>query len=172
MYWSLGRITKVFPGADGKVRVVEVKTKHQERLTRTVSKIVPLPFDEDYVSPPGWSRAEKTKDIGFAACSDGAVRHLERTLSQASPTRPGNQGDAEEHSPSKSTAGHGTMDQCVYVEHCPELSQHQYIRVLDKLARGSNTFQFAKMNGHVLVGLATKALAERLIEEGLVIMGA
>ncbi|UYV71088.1 hypothetical protein LAZ67_8001668 [Cordylochernes scorpioides] len=34
MYWSLGRITKVFPGADGKVRVVEVKTKHQERLTR------------------------------------------------------------------------------------------------------------------------------------------
>ncbi|UYV65534.1 hypothetical protein LAZ67_3004614 [Cordylochernes scorpioides] len=44
MYWSLGRITKVFPGADGKVRVVEVKTKHQERLTRTVSKIVPLPL--------------------------------------------------------------------------------------------------------------------------------
>ncbi|UYV70866.1 hypothetical protein LAZ67_8000914 [Cordylochernes scorpioides] len=24
MYWSLGRITKVFPGADGKVRVVEI----------------------------------------------------------------------------------------------------------------------------------------------------
>ncbi|UYV67863.1 hypothetical protein LAZ67_5002290 [Cordylochernes scorpioides] len=47
MYWSLGRITKVFPGADGKVRVVEVKTKHQERLTRTVSKIVPLPFAEN-----------------------------------------------------------------------------------------------------------------------------
>ncbi|UYV73041.1 hypothetical protein LAZ67_10001650 [Cordylochernes scorpioides] len=47
MYWSLGRITKVFPGADGKVRVVEVKTKHQEHLTRTVSKIVPLPFAED-----------------------------------------------------------------------------------------------------------------------------
>ncbi|UYV67994.1 hypothetical protein LAZ67_5002740 [Cordylochernes scorpioides] len=47
MYWSLGRITKVFPGADGKVRVAEVKTKHQERLTRTVSKIVPLPFAED-----------------------------------------------------------------------------------------------------------------------------
>ncbi|UYV63476.1 hypothetical protein LAZ67_2004175 [Cordylochernes scorpioides] len=46
MYWSLGRITKVFPGADGKVRVVEVKTKHQERLTRTVSKIVLLPFAE------------------------------------------------------------------------------------------------------------------------------
>ncbi|UYV64076.1 hypothetical protein LAZ67_2006510 [Cordylochernes scorpioides] len=39
----------------------------------------------------------------------------------------------------------GTMDHCVYVEHCPESSQQQY----------------------VLVGLATKALAERLIEEGL-----
>ncbi|UYV66805.1 hypothetical protein LAZ67_4002907 [Cordylochernes scorpioides] len=51
MYWSLGRITKVFPGADGKVRVVEVKTKHQERLTRTVSKIVPLPFAEDQKRP-------------------------------------------------------------------------------------------------------------------------
>ncbi|UYV78573.1 K02A2.6-like [Cordylochernes scorpioides] len=47
MYWSLGRITKVFPGTDGKVRVVEVKTKHQEHLTTTVSKIVPLPFAED-----------------------------------------------------------------------------------------------------------------------------
>ncbi|UYV66776.1 hypothetical protein LAZ67_4002825 [Cordylochernes scorpioides] len=47
MYWSLGLITEVFPGADGKVRVVEVKSKHQERLTRTVSKIVPIPFAED-----------------------------------------------------------------------------------------------------------------------------
>ncbi|UYV61796.1 hypothetical protein LAZ67_1006612 [Cordylochernes scorpioides] len=27
MYWSLGRITKVFPGADGKVRVVEMTTE-------------------------------------------------------------------------------------------------------------------------------------------------
>ncbi|UYV72187.1 hypothetical protein LAZ67_9002132 [Cordylochernes scorpioides] len=61
----------------------------------------------------------------------------------------------------------GTIDQCVYVEHWPEFSQLQYVWALDKLVGGINIIQLTKMNGHVLVGLAIKAPAERLIEEGL-----
>ncbi|UYV73066.1 hypothetical protein LAZ67_10001732 [Cordylochernes scorpioides] len=60
----------------------------------------------------------------------------------------------------------GTVDQCVYVECCPEFSRVQYVLALDKLVGGENIIQLTKMNGHVLVGLTTKALAERLIEEG------
>ncbi|UYV84745.1 hypothetical protein LAZ67_X003283 [Cordylochernes scorpioides] len=56
---------------------------------------------------------------------------------------------------------------CVYVECCPELSRVQYVLALGKLEGGKNIIQLTKMNGHVLVGLTTKALAERLIEEGL-----
>ncbi|UYV63065.1 hypothetical protein LAZ67_2003029, partial [Cordylochernes scorpioides] len=61
----------------------------------------------------------------------------------------------------------GTVDQCVYVECCPEFSRVQYVLAMDKLVGGKNIIQLTKMNGHVLVGLNTKALAERLIEEGL-----
>ncbi|UYV72164.1 hypothetical protein LAZ67_9002049 [Cordylochernes scorpioides] len=61
----------------------------------------------------------------------------------------------------------GTMDHCVYVEHCPEFNQLQYVLALNKLGGGTNIIQLNKMNGHVLVGLATKGFAERLIEEGL-----
>lgn len=40
--WPLGRITKVMPGQDNVVRVVQVKTP-QGILTRPVNKLVPLP---------------------------------------------------------------------------------------------------------------------------------
>ncbi|UYV63066.1 hypothetical protein LAZ67_2003043 [Cordylochernes scorpioides] len=59
------------------------------------------------------------------------------------------------------------MDHCVYVEHCAEFSQQQYVLALDNLVGGNNIIHLNKMNGHVLVDLATKALADRLIEEGL-----
>ncbi|UYV62969.1 hypothetical protein LAZ67_2002677 [Cordylochernes scorpioides] len=42
--WSLGRITKVSPGADGIVRVVELQTEKQHHLIRPISKIALLPF--------------------------------------------------------------------------------------------------------------------------------
>ncbi|UYV73020.1 hypothetical protein LAZ67_10001579 [Cordylochernes scorpioides] len=44
MQWSLGRITKVSPGADGIVRVVELQTEKQHHLIRPISKIALLPF--------------------------------------------------------------------------------------------------------------------------------
>ncbi|UYV83015.1 hypothetical protein LAZ67_22001775 [Cordylochernes scorpioides] len=42
--WSLGRITKVSPGADGNVRVVELQTEKQHHLIRPILKIALLPF--------------------------------------------------------------------------------------------------------------------------------
>ncbi|UYV83818.1 hypothetical protein LAZ67_X000291 [Cordylochernes scorpioides] len=35
--------------------------------------------------------------------------------------------------------------------------------------QGANSVQLSRINGHVLIGLASKALAERIIEEGLII---
>ncbi|UYV63178.1 hypothetical protein LAZ67_2003362 [Cordylochernes scorpioides] len=61
----------------------------------------------------------------------------------------------------------GTMDHCVYVEHCPEIGQFQYVLALNMLVGGINIIQLNMMNGHVLVVLATKALADSTIEEGL-----
>lgn len=42
--WPLGRITKVHPGPDGKVRVVTLKMKDGEKM-RPIVKICPLPLD-------------------------------------------------------------------------------------------------------------------------------
>ncbi|XP_075153596.1 uncharacterized protein LOC142227128 [Haematobia irritans] len=42
--WRLGRISEVFPGADGKVRVAEIRTS-KGPLVRPIVKLVPLPMD-------------------------------------------------------------------------------------------------------------------------------
>ncbi|GFW84254.1 integrase catalytic domain-containing protein [Trichonephila clavipes] len=42
--WSLGRITKLFPGTDGKVRVVEIKT-NKGNIKRSIGKVCVLPLD-------------------------------------------------------------------------------------------------------------------------------
>ncbi|XP_075162446.1 uncharacterized protein LOC142235098 [Haematobia irritans] len=42
--WRLGRITKVFPGADGKVRVAEIRTARGQ-IVRPIVKLVFLPVD-------------------------------------------------------------------------------------------------------------------------------
>eukprot|EP00117_Sycon_ciliatum_P019093 scpid35165/ scgid17425/ len=41
--WPLGRVTQTFPGADGKVRVVEVQVAGK-RMTRPITKVCPLEF--------------------------------------------------------------------------------------------------------------------------------
>ncbi|XP_043476348.1 uncharacterized protein LOC122507610 [Leptopilina heterotoma] len=45
MCWKLGRITQIFPGKDGVIRVVSVRTKFGE-YTRSVHKVYPLPIYE------------------------------------------------------------------------------------------------------------------------------
>ncbi|UYV70001.1 hypothetical protein LAZ67_7001437 [Cordylochernes scorpioides] len=48
------------------------------------------------------------------------------------------------------------QDNYVFIEHCPDFAPYQYLN---------------PMNGHVLVGLSSKALADRLIDQGLEIEG-
>ncbi|UYV63163.1 hypothetical protein LAZ67_2003324 [Cordylochernes scorpioides] len=65
-----------------------------------------------------------------------------------------------------------TQEQCVFIEHCPDFAPYQYLRAIDRMVRGAGQIiQLTRMNGHVLVGLADKNLAERLIEKGLQIEG-
>ncbi|GFW39155.1 integrase catalytic domain-containing protein [Trichonephila clavipes] len=42
--WSLGRITKLVPGTDGKVRAVEIKT-NKGNIKRSIGKVCVLPLD-------------------------------------------------------------------------------------------------------------------------------
>ncbi|GFW98015.1 hypothetical protein TNCV_1806661 [Trichonephila clavipes] len=44
--WPMGRILEVFPGSDGLVRVVNVKTS-TGILKRAITKVVPLPIPVD-----------------------------------------------------------------------------------------------------------------------------
>ncbi|GFY40565.1 integrase catalytic domain-containing protein [Trichonephila inaurata madagascariensis] len=44
--WPMGRILEVFPGSDGLVRVVNVKTS-SGILKRAITKVVPLPIPDD-----------------------------------------------------------------------------------------------------------------------------
>ncbi|UYV64584.1 hypothetical protein LAZ67_3001246 [Cordylochernes scorpioides] len=63
-----------------------------------------------------------------------------------------------------------SLDNCVFVEFCPDFTQLQYFQTLVKLFGDHRAIlQLANMNGHVLVGLSTTAFAERLIDEGLTI---
>lgn len=45
-YWELGRIIKIFPGRDGLVRTVEIKTS-TGTYTRPITKIGRLPIYDD-----------------------------------------------------------------------------------------------------------------------------
>ncbi|GFY42593.1 e3 ubiquitin-protein ligase HUWE1 [Trichonephila inaurata madagascariensis] len=44
LQWKLGKVTETFPGKDGKVRVVKVKTQTSE-LARPITKLCPLPIN-------------------------------------------------------------------------------------------------------------------------------
>ncbi|GFX80513.1 integrase catalytic domain-containing protein [Trichonephila clavipes] len=44
LQWKLGKVTENFPGKDGKVRVVKVKTQTSE-LVRPIAKLCPLPIN-------------------------------------------------------------------------------------------------------------------------------
>ncbi|GFU38091.1 integrase catalytic domain-containing protein [Nephila pilipes] len=43
LQWKLGNVTETFPGKDGKVRVVKVKTQTSE-LVRPIAKLCTLPI--------------------------------------------------------------------------------------------------------------------------------
>ncbi|UYV71200.1 hypothetical protein LAZ67_8002150 [Cordylochernes scorpioides] len=63
-------------------------------------------------------------------------------------------------------------DNCVCVEYSPELEPYHYIRAVDRIIGGTNNvYQVSKINGHYLMGLNNRGLAERLISEGLEVEG-
>ncbi|UYV64672.1 hypothetical protein LAZ67_3001628, partial [Cordylochernes scorpioides] len=65
-----------------------------------------------------------------------------------------------------------TEDHCVFVERSPELEPYHYMRAIDRMFESTKeVFQVTKMNGHFLVGLANKSMAERLVNEGLEVEG-
>ena len=67
--WQLGRVDAIFPGPDGRVRIVDVKLtvpdpdpmkpglkKTQFRiLRRPITRLSPLPFDDELVGVPSSS---------------------------------------------------------------------------------------------------------------------
>ncbi|UYV69795.1 hypothetical protein LAZ67_7000750, partial [Cordylochernes scorpioides] len=65
-----------------------------------------------------------------------------------------------------------TQDNYIFVEVCPDISSYKYLQAIDKLVGGPrNLTQFNKMNGHYIVGLASKDLASRLLGSDLDIEG-
>ncbi|UYV73877.1 hypothetical protein LAZ67_11001245 [Cordylochernes scorpioides] len=65
-----------------------------------------------------------------------------------------------------------TQQQCVYIEHCPEFAPYHYLKATDKVVgEARHLIQLTRMYGHVLVGLTSKTLAERLMDEGLELEG-
>ncbi|UYV69195.1 hypothetical protein LAZ67_6002769 [Cordylochernes scorpioides] len=63
-------------------------------------------------------------------------------------------------------------EHCVYIEHSPELEPFHYLRALDRMLGGTaGVIQITKVNGHQLLGLTNRGLAERLISEGLEVEG-
>ncbi|UYV71331.1 hypothetical protein LAZ67_8002670 [Cordylochernes scorpioides] len=63
-------------------------------------------------------------------------------------------------------------EHCVYIEHSPELEPFHYLRALDRMfGRTAGVIQITKVNGHQLLGLTNRGLAERLISEGLEVEG-
>ncbi|UYV74620.1 hypothetical protein LAZ67_12000303, partial [Cordylochernes scorpioides] len=65
-----------------------------------------------------------------------------------------------------------TEDHCVYVERSPELEPFHYMRAIERMfGETREVFQLTKMNGHFLVGLANRGMAERLVNEGLEVEG-
>ncbi|XP_055588800.1 uncharacterized protein LOC129741119 [Uranotaenia lowii] len=51
LQWALGRVTKIYPGPDGNIRVVDVKTKDSQ-FQRGIQKICVLPI-KDNIDPAG-----------------------------------------------------------------------------------------------------------------------
>lgn len=48
MMWSIARIVEIFPGKDNIIRVVKVKKPDGSISQRSISKIRPLPTDDDH----------------------------------------------------------------------------------------------------------------------------
>ncbi|UYV73898.1 ZKSCAN1 [Cordylochernes scorpioides] len=77
-------------------------------------------------------------------------------------------------SPAPSSARQATTnhENYIFVELCPDIPDYSYLWAIGDLVGGpKNITHFGRMNGHYIVGLASRNLASRLVEEGLNIEG-
>ncbi|UYV74382.1 hypothetical protein LAZ67_11003315 [Cordylochernes scorpioides] len=60
----------------------------------------------------------------------------------------------------------------IFVELCPDILDYSYLKAMSTLLGGPKSItQFHRMNGHFIVGLADRELANRLVADGLEIEG-
>ncbi|UYV71606.1 hypothetical protein LAZ67_8003839 [Cordylochernes scorpioides] len=79
----------------------------------------------------------------------------------------GDQGDTRQHRRRQGEAGHNHHENYIFVELCPDIPDYSYLRAIGDLVGGpKNITHFGRMNGHYIVGLASRNLASLLVEEG------
>ncbi|UYV73068.1 hypothetical protein LAZ67_10001734 [Cordylochernes scorpioides] len=114
-----------------------------------------------------WIFAVGLKDDAITISS--AAKHAiyqatSHTKTQQGARVPDHQAEAG-HLPSK--VGSGAGGPVSELEFCPDFTQEEYFRALETKLGNGTIYQLTKMEGHILVGLSSVKLADKLIEEGL-----
>ncbi|UYV64746.1 hypothetical protein LAZ67_3001843 [Cordylochernes scorpioides] len=138
----------VNPGTDDDFTVVKTKKRRRESSNSPTA-----------ATPPSNSgRARSGRRVQSSARSVPRAQEIPTTRAHITEARARQASSSEEH--------------CVYLEHGPELQPFHYLRALDRLLGGTaGVVQVSKVNGHQLLGLANRGLAERLINNGLEVEG-
>ncbi|UYV71345.1 hypothetical protein LAZ67_8002707, partial [Cordylochernes scorpioides] len=134
----------VNPGTDDDFTVVKTKKRRRESSN---SPTAATPSSNS-------GRARSGRRVQSSARSVPRAQEIPTTRAHITEARARQASSSEEH--------------CVYLEHGPELQPFHYLRALDRLLGGTaGVVQVSKVNGHQLLGLANRGLAERLINNGL-----
>ncbi|UYV71151.1 hypothetical protein LAZ67_8001892, partial [Cordylochernes scorpioides] len=138
----------VNPGTDDDFTVVKTKKRRRESSN---SPTAATPSSNS-------GRARSGRRVQSTARSVPRAQEIPTTRAHITEARARQASSSEEH--------------CVYLEHGPELQPFHYLRALDRLLGGTaGVVQVSKVNGHQLLGLANRGLAERLINNGLEVEG-
>ncbi|UYV81402.1 K02A2.6-like [Cordylochernes scorpioides] len=136
------------PGADDDFTVVKTEKRRRESSN---SPTAAAPSSNS-------GGARSSRRMQSSARSVPRAQEISTTRVHIAEARARQTSSAEEH--------------CVYLEHGPKLQPFHYLRALDKLLGGTaGVVQVSKVNGHQLLGLANRGLAERLINSGLEVEG-
>ncbi|UYV71280.1 hypothetical protein LAZ67_8002483 [Cordylochernes scorpioides] len=136
------------PGTDNDFTVVKTKKRRRESSN---SPTAAAPSSNS-------GGARSSRRLHSSARSVPRAQEIPTTRTHITEARARQASSSEEH--------------CVYLEHGPELHPFHYLRALDRLLGGTaGIIQISKVNGHQLLGLANRGLAERLINNGLEVEG-
>ncbi|UYV80277.1 HNRNPK, partial [Cordylochernes scorpioides] len=141
-------IEDLSPGAEDDFNVVKTKKRRRESSN---SPTAAAPSSNS-------GGARSSRRLHSSARSVPRAQEIPTTRTHITEARARQASSSEEH--------------CVYLEHGPELQPFHYLRALDRLLGGTaGIIQISKVNGHQLLGLANRGLAERLINNGLEVEG-